>query len=65
MFLFELARWLSGKRIHLPMQEPKETWVSSLGREDPLEEVMATHSSVLAGIILRQRSLSGYSAWGR
>ena len=26
----------------------QEMWVSSLGREDPLEEEMATHSSVLA-----------------
>ena len=26
----------------------KETWVRSLGREDPLEKVMATHSSFLA-----------------
>ena len=26
----------------------QETWVQSLGQEDPLEEVMATHSSVLA-----------------
>ena len=25
-----------------------ETWVPSLGREDPLEKEMATHSSVLA-----------------
>ena len=25
-----------------------ETWVQSLGREDPLEEGMATHSSILA-----------------
>ena len=25
-----------------------ETWVRFLGREDPLEEGMATHSSVLA-----------------
>ena len=25
-----------------------ETWVRSLGREDPLEEEMATHSSTLA-----------------
>ena len=25
-----------------------ETWVPSLGQEDPLEEGMATHSSVLA-----------------
>ena len=33
------------QRIHLSMQE---TWVQSLGQEDPLEEGMATHSSVLA-----------------
>ena len=26
----------------------RETWVLSLGREDPLEEGMATHSSLLA-----------------
>ena len=26
----------------------QETWVQSLGREDPLEEEMATHSSVIA-----------------
>ena len=29
----------------------QETWVRSLGGEDPLEEGMATHSSVLAGRI--------------
>ena len=28
--------------------ETKETWVQSLGQEDPLEEGMATHSSILA-----------------
>ena len=26
----------------------QETWVQSLGREDPLEKGMATHSSTLA-----------------
>ena len=26
----------------------KETWVRSLGREDPLEKGMATYSSILA-----------------
>ena len=26
----------------------QETWVQSLGREDPLEKDMATHSSILA-----------------
>ena len=30
------------------MQEIQETQVQSLGREDPLEEEMATHSSILA-----------------
>ena len=30
------------------MQELQETWVWSLGRVDPLEEGMATHSSILA-----------------
>ena len=29
----------------------QETQVRPLGREDPLEEEMATHSSILAGII--------------
>ena len=42
-----------------------ETWVRSLGREDPLEEGMATHSSVLPGEFYGQRSLMGYSSWGR
>ena len=26
----------------------QETWVQSLGQEDPLDEGMATHSSILA-----------------
>ena len=30
------------------MQETQKTWVRSLGQEDPLEEEMATHSSILA-----------------
>ena len=30
------------------MQETQEMLVRSLGREDPLEEEMATHSSILA-----------------
>ena len=31
---------------HLPAMQ--ETWVQSLGREEPLEKEMATHSSILA-----------------
>ena len=30
---------------HLPPMQ--ETWVRSLGREDPLEKEMATHSSIV------------------
>ena len=30
------------------MQETQDTWVRSLGREDPLKEEMATRSSILA-----------------
>ena len=30
------------------MQKMQETWVQSLGQEDPPEEGMATHSSILA-----------------
>ena len=33
------------------MQKRQKTWVRSQGREDPLEEEMATHSSVFAGKI--------------
>ena len=35
----------------------QKTRVQSLGREDPLEKEMATHSSILARRIPRQRSL--------
>ena len=39
--------------------------VWSLGWEDPLEEKMATHSSILAWRTNGQRSLEGFSAQGR
>ena len=35
-----------------------------LGQEDPLEEEVETHSSILAGKSHAQRSLLGYSLWG-
>ena len=40
-----------------------KTQVQSLGGEDPLEEEMATHSSILAWRIQGQGSLAGYSPW--
>ena len=39
-----MAQWY---RIHLKKQEQQETQVQFLGQEDPLEEEMATHSSIL------------------
>ena len=38
----------------------QKTQVQSLGQEDPLEKVVATHSSILAWIIPCQKSLVGY-----
>ena len=62
-----LYMWCPGEGIGYPLQyswgslviqtvkNPPamwETWVQSLGWEDPLEEDMATHSSILAWEIL-------------
>ena len=41
----------------------QETQVKSLGQEDPLEEGLETHSSILPGESHGQRSLVGYSPW--
>ena len=38
---------------NLPIMQ--ETWVQSLGWEDPLEEDMATHSSILAWRVCMDR----------
>ena len=43
----------------------RESRVQSLGREDLPEKEMATHSSILPGRSHGQRSLVGYSPWGR
>ena len=45
-----MSQWLKKKKKknHLPMQEMQEKQVQSLGQEDPLEEGMATFSSILA-----------------
>ena len=40
-------------------------WFLSLGQEDPLEQEMATHSSILAGKIPRTEEPGDYSTWGR
>ena len=41
------------------MQDTQETWVWSLGQEDPLKEGTATHSSILARRIPWTEELGG------
>ena len=57
-FLSNLVKFMSpklrsGKKICLPAQEMQETQVPSLGQGQPLEEEMATHSSILDNPINR------------
>ena len=40
--------WLKVAQLVKNPPAMRETWVRSLGWEDPLEEGMATHSSILA-----------------
>ena len=42
----------------------QETWVRSLGQEDPREKEMATHSSVLAWEIPRTEEPGGLQSLG-
>ena len=42
-----------------------ETWVRSLGGEDPLEKGMATHSSILACRIAWTEEPGGLQSMGR
>ena len=51
----------SGVKNPPPMKEMPETWVWSLGWEDPLEEEMATHSSILAWRISWTEEPAGFS----
>ena len=51
-------------RICLPTQETQEMRIRSLCREDPLEEEMATHSSVLAWEIPWTEEPGGLQSFG-
>ena len=42
----------------------QETWVQSLGQEDPLEKGMATHSSILVWRISWTEESSGVQSTG-
>ena len=54
---------LGAQMVKNPPAMP-ETWVRSLGWEDPLEEGMAAHSVFLPGESHGHRSLVGYSPFG-
>ena len=46
LFVFNSAASLVAQTVKKPAMQ--ETWVRSLGQEDPLEKGMATHSGILA-----------------
>ena len=46
------------------MQEMQETWVRPLGWEDPLEEEMAIHSSILSWAIPWTEEPGGLQSMG-
>ena len=57
------ASLVAQKVKRLPVTQ--ENWVWSLGREDPLEKEMATHSSILAWRIPWTEELGGLQSTGR
>ena len=59
-----LPRWCYRKRTRLPVQEMQETWVPSLGWEDPLEKGMATHSDILVWRIPQTEEPGGLQSMG-
>ena len=57
-----MKNFLVAQRVkRLPAMQ--ETWVQSLGQEDPLEKEMATTPVFLPGKSHGQRSLEDYSPW--
>ena len=63
MFLYLKASLVAQRVKRLPAMW--ETWVRSLGREDPLEKEMATHSSIFAWRIPWTEELGGLESMGR
>ena len=61
-----LSWWLRWKKKKKKKKSAwmRETWVQSLGQEDPLEEGMATHSSILTWRNTRTEEPEGYSLRG-
>ena len=54
--------WTS--QVALAVKNPPVGSDASLGREDPREGGMATHSWFLLGESRGQRSLAGFNPWG-
>ena len=63
MYIYPLRAFLVVQTVKI-LPAMQEAWVQSLGQKDPLQKGKATHSSILAWEIHRQRSLVGYSPWG-
>ena len=64
--IIPIGSFPSGSAVKNPpaVQEPQETRVRSLGQEDPLEDSMATHSSILAWRISWTEEPSGLQSIG-
>ena len=63
IIILSLGASLVAQRLkRLPAMQ--ETWVRSLGQEDPLEKEMATHSSILAWGIPWLEELFGLQSTG-
>ena len=63
LFLLEYPQGFPGAQTVKNLPTMRETWVRPLGWEDPLEEKMATHSSILAWRIPWAEEPGG--SWGR
>ena len=57
-----MAQWVENPPA---LQETQETRVQSLGQEDPLEEGMTTHSSILAWRISWTEEPGGLQSTGQ
>ena len=63
IFLFYIGAFLVAQMVkNLPAVQ--ETWVRSLGQEDPLEKGMAIHSSIRAWEIPRRKEPLGLQSMG-
>ena len=62
---FSGVKGFSGKESACQFKKMQEMWVWSLGWEDPLEEEMAIHSSILVWRIPWTEEPGGYSLWRR